>query len=373
MLSFLPGENKRFWVVAIHAAAWIVYIGFLYVANRLSDPSIKLTNAILFMLPFCAVFYVSIYWLGRYRKIGASSSVVSFVGTFLVLAGLGYLYMYFMLPAANIQLYQSDEFRHFAKASVLGYIQYYSYALLYFVVNGSFKKEQALRKLQEEQFTKELENAKLKEQELKAQKEKLLIEYAFLRAQVNPHFLHNTLNTLFSQAQEYSEELAGNIAKLARMMRYSLESVEYESDIVPVEKELENLELLIEINNIRFEGEKTIDYSVEGTVENQTLPPLSLITVVENAFKYGDLSDPLHPLTIRVSLKPETIYFFCRNKKRKRPAHIISNNIGEANLKKRLEVAFHNRYNIQTADEDNFYTFELTIESDNYDTLCNNR
>ena len=86
--------------------------------------------------------------------------------------------------------------------------------------------------MQEEKLLNELENSKLKQQELKSQKDKLLLEYAFLRSQVNPHFLHNTLNVLFSQALEHSEELADNISKLSRIMRYSLESVEYESDKV---------------------------------------------------------------------------------------------------------------------------------------------
>src|SRR5690606_8010228 len=115
----------------------------------------------------------------------------------------------------------TNQIREFIKYAVLGYIQYYAYAVLYFAISNFIKKEREYRKVQEEKFYKERENARLKEQELNTQKEKLQAEYAFLRAQVNPHFLHNTLNTLYSQALEHSDILASNISKLSNMMRYS--------------------------------------------------------------------------------------------------------------------------------------------------------
>lgn len=287
-------------------------------------------------------------------------SIAAFFIGFLVMASIGYSFIYLFLPSLGVQIYSTNSYSEFFKAAILGYVQYFSFAVLYFYADRSSKKDRELCKMREERFRSELENAKLKEQELRAQKDKLILEYAFLRSQVNPHFLHNTLNVLYSQAQEYSEELAGNISKLARMMRYSMESVEYESDKIPVQKELDNLQLLIDINNIRFEQTKMIDFEVQGEVYDQMLPPLSMITVVENAFKYGDLKDPSCPLTIRVVLEPGQVYFFCRNKKRKNHFQ-LSSNIGMSNLSKRLDVAFKKRYKMEVKDEDNMYTFELTI------------
>ncbi len=363
MRSLLPGENKKFWMAAVHAAVWVVYIGFLFVANKLSNPSINLGYAFLSMLPYLLAFYVSIFWLNRYKKMGVFLSILSFVGTFLVLGAIGYAYMYIALPSANIRLYETDQFRDFIKYAVLGYIQYYSYALLYFVIRGFFNKERALRELQEEKYVRELENAKLKEQELKAQKEKLQIEYAFLRAQVNPHFLQNTLNTLYSQAQEHSEALAANISNLSNMMRYSFENIDQETDLVPVEKELKNLSRLIEINRVRYEGNEAVDFKMEGEIEDQMLPPLSLITIVENAFKYGDLTDRKHPLMIRIRLQPDHIFFFCRNKIQPRELNDTSHNVGLANLKRRLEVLYEDKHSIVTHNTKGFYTIELTIKT----------
>lgn len=363
MVTQMPGESKVSFQILVHTCAWVVYGSFIYIANYLANPHIKIINTILFLLPYCLTFYTSIFCLGLYKRIGVLWSIATFFIVFFVMATVGYCYIYLILPGFGIQLYSSDNFRSFLKAAVLGYVQYFSYAMLYFYAVQTFKNERQLRILQEEKLRHELENSILKQQELKAQQDKLLLEYAFLRSQVNPHFLHNTLNVLFSQAMEYSQDLADNISKLSRIMRYSMESVEYESDKVFVQKELDHLQLLIEINNIRFGNSKVIDYKIEGEAEDQMLPPLSIITVVENAFKYGDLKDPLHPLKIRVSLLPGQIYFYCRNKKRKNNIELSSHNIGITNLSKRLDVAFKGKYKMEAADEEAFYTLELTVNT----------
>ncbi len=363
MFSNLYTENKRAVTALIHACAWVVYGSFLYIANYLTNPNIKVVNIVFFLFPSCLTFYVSIICLNLYKRMGIRWSIASFFIGFVVMTFIAYCYMYLLLPVMGIRLYSSGSFREFLKAAVLGYVQYFSFAVLYFYADISAKKERELRIVREEMLKNELENVKLKEQELRVQKDKLQIEYAFLRSQVNPHFLHNTLNVLYSQALDWSEELAGNISKLAKMMRYSMESVEYESDKVSVEKELSNLELLIQINNIRFEESKVIDYKVEGCAQGQMLPPLSMITVVENAFKYGDLKDPSCPLKIRVELKPGQVYFFCRNKKRTHQFERSSNNIGITNLSKRLDVAFAGKYTMNAGMQDDIYTFELTIDN----------
>lgn len=355
-------ENKKYLPVLLHICAWVVYGSFIYIANYMANPNIKITN-LLFLLPYCLTFYVSCYFLNLNKVKGAIWSIASFFIVFLVMAIIGYIYIYLLLPIFGMRFYTSDRFGDFLKGAVLGYVQFFSYAMLYFHIVESFKKERLLRKLQEEKLLNELENSILKQQELKSQKDKLLLEYAFLRSQVNPHFLHNTLNVLFSQALEYSDDLAENISKLSRMMRYSLESVEYESDKVFVQKELDNLHLLIEINNIRFSHSKVIEYTVDGEILDQMLPPLSMITVVENAFKYGDLKDPKNPLKIRVNLKPGQVYFYCRNKMRKNNLELSSHNIGMANLCKRLDVAFKGKYKMNASDDTEFYTFELTVNT----------
>ncbi len=363
MTTLMARQGHNSYQVLIHVSAWIVYASFIYTANFLANPAVKVLPTLFFLLPFCITFYVSIYCLRLYKQKGVLWSVISFFVVFLLMSAFGYAYVYLLLPVVGIKLYGSKQFGYFLEAAVLGYVQYFSYAMLYFYVSESFKRERALRQLEKEKLRNELENAMLKQNELKAEKDKLLFEYAFLRSQVNPHFLHNTLNVLFSQALEHSSELADNIAKLSKIMRYSMESVEFESDKVLVKKELDHLQLLMDIHNIRFGDSKVIDCIVEGEEDGQMLPPLSIITIVENAFKYGDLKDPGSPLTIRVKLRPSQVYFYCRNKKRKNNIELSSHNIGISNLHKRLDVAFSGKYLTHASEDEHFYCFELTVNS----------
>lgn len=370
MFSFFTIKKKNRLIILIHVCAWIVYSSYIYLTSHLSSPKTTPVQVLSFLLPFIATFYITLFCLGLNKEKGIKWSIASFFIVFFVMATLGYIYIYQLLPLMGIVVFTSRDFNLFLQNAVLGYVQYFAYAMLYFYVDHALAKERQLRMLQEEKarverqkIEQELENAILKQQELKAQKDKLSFEYAFLRAQINPHFLHNTLNVLYSRALDYSSDLAEIISKLSRMMRYSLEAVEYESDKVFVQKELDNLQLLLEINNIRFHNSKVVDYTVEGEVANQMLPPLSMITIVENAFKYGDLTDLDNCLKIKIKLEPRQIYFYCRNKKKQNNIELSSHNIGITNLSKRLDISFKGKYEIKPTDEQDFYTFELTVNN----------
>ena len=114
---------------------------------------------------------------------------------------------------------------------------------------------------------------------------------------------------------------------------------------------------------MRFGDSKIIKYSSEGEANGQMLPPLSFLTIIENAFKYGDLKDPDHPMEIKVVLKPRDIYFYCFNKKKRNFVSISSTHIGITNLSKRLDESFKNKYEMKVTEEKEFYTFELFIKN----------
>jgi sensor histidine kinase YesM len=369
-MNMLEKNRKKITTIVLHACVWIAYASFIYTINLLTKPTTSVLQALFFILPFCLTFYLSVFCLGLYKKKGFVWGVLCFFIVFAAVATIGYIYMYLILPLAGVKLFSTKNFNIFLQNAVLGYVQHFAYAALYFYAKETTQKERQLRILQEEKLIieqqkiqKELENALLKQQELNAQKDKLQFEYAFLRAQINPHFLHNTLNVLFSKALNYSPELADNILKLSRIMRYSIESLEYDGGKVSIQKELDHLQTLFDIHNMRFGDSKTICYNIEGEAGGQMLPPLSLITVVENAFKYGDLKDPEHPMQIKVVLKPKEIYFYCLNKKKKNNIPLSSMNIGITNLSKRLDASFKDKYNMKATDEQDFYTFELSIKN----------
>jgi sensor histidine kinase YesM len=367
-MKFLAVKKLPLWVK--HLFVWLIYCAFNYGVYSITNPNITFSKVVFTNIPFCLAFYMIIYCLGLNLNKKILWAIATFFIVIIVMGAIGYAYMYIYMPMLGVKLYTTTDINYFYQEATFGYIKYFAFAALYFYIRQYLKKEKQIYLLEEEKLQlekqkilNELENAILKQQELKAQQEKLQYEYAFLRAQINPHFLHNTLNVLFSQALNVSPELADNILKLSSIMRYSLENLEQINGKVPVEKEMEQLRTLIEINNLRFGNTKTVLYEVEGQLGNQTVPPLSLITVVENAFKYGDLKDPLNPLQIKIVLKPNEVYFYCKNKKKANYVQFSSLNIGITNLSKRLDVAFKDKYIMSAKNENDFYIFELTVKN----------
>jgi sensor histidine kinase YesM len=356
-----------------HIVGWLVYDLVMFFINFLATPAVRIQDVFALSLIYMLVFYVCLFFLKHYVDNGKHlMGSLAIILSFGVLSVVGYEYVVVLLPLAGVKiLIGSFDFQSFLQAEILVYMRFFIFALLYFFVERSFRKEKQLRILLEEKFKieqqrkqEELENAILKQQDLKSQKEKLQFEYAFLRSQINPHFLYNTLNVLFSQALCYSGELADNIMKLSHLMRYAIESIESEEGRVSIKNELQHLQTLIDIYQVRFENQLHINYQVLGEIGEQLVPPLSIITVVENGFKYGDLKDPANPLVIMVILQPKQIYFYCNNKKKATPSlDLSSHNIGFSNLNRRLDIGFKDMYEMKTHDQDAFYTFELTIKN----------
>lgn len=342
-------ENTgRYSIVAGHLLAWLLYIAFIYTANYLANPKLQLLPTILFLLPFCITFYMAVYMLDRFKTKGIGWMIASFFLVFLIMAAIGYVYVYGILPQFEIVLYRSTGFTDYLKSVLLGYVQYYSYALLYFYVRELIRKEKHLRKVEADRLREQLQTRDM--------------EYAFLRAQVNPHFLNNSLNVLYAQAMEYSDELAANIENLSLIMRYSLEGAAG-VEPVAVEQELEQLQRLIGFYQLRFDDARLISYSCRGSATGQRVPPLSFITLVENAFKHGDIKDALHPVTIQVDLTKGCVDFRCSNQKRTGSMPVSSLQLGLNNLKRRLELAFPGHYELLIQENEQRYTSRLTITS----------
>lgn len=361
------GDKYNFFI--IHVIAWITYGTLLYFTNLITKPTANYLKVLLFLIPYATTFYISVFVLGLSKKYGLIWGILSFIFVFVLISTLGYLYMYIFLPGAGIKIYNNSDTRLYIQNAIIGYIQFFLFAALYYYLFDSIKKERKLRLLDEEKMSlekekiqRELENTQLVQRELNAKKEKLQLEYSFLRAQINPHFLHNTLNMLYSQSMTISPPLAENILKLSRIMRYSLESLEYESGKVSIGKELEYLNTLLDIYKLRFGTDETIRYNVNGNIDGQMIPPLAIITIVENAFKYGDLSDPQNPMTINLDLKPNTVIFSCSNKKKRGNYQFSQTGIGIDNLKKRLELTFKDQFEIDVVNEEENYTFKLIIK-----------
>lgn len=188
----------------------------------------------------------------------------------------------------------------------------------------------------------------------------LQANYNFLKAQINPHFLHNTLNFFYAKSLPYSEELSDGILTLSEIMRYALSKENAIDGKILLKDEIEHLRNVIKINQLRFSNNLNVNFEVHGTVGEVMMIPFVLITIVENAFKHGDLKNPEFPIDIQLTVVDDKLTFYCKNKKKTGPKE-LSTSIGLDNTKKRLDMVYHNRYTINIIDETEFYTTQLII------------
>jgi LytS/YehU family sensor histidine kinase len=192
------------------------------------------------------------------------------------------------------------------------------------------------------------------------EKEKLVTELSFLKSQINPHFLFNTLNNIYSLALVKSEATAGAVLKLSSIMRYVLNETKH--DWVPLEKEIEFLNHFIDLQKVRLTDKMSIKFDVSGNVEVQQIAPLILIPFVENAFKYGVSTK--EPAEILIDLKAEgsTINFYVRNRIFK-TENVNGDNtsIGLKNTRRRLELLYPEKHTLTVSEENNHFIVNLTL------------
>jgi two-component system, LytTR family, sensor kinase len=201
----------------------------------------------------------------------------------------------------------------------------------------------------------------LEEQKMQLEVEKSSANLNFLKAQINPHFLHNTLNFLYAKSIPYSAELSEGILTLSDIMRYALSEGNSKDGKAPLRDEIEHVWNVIKINQLRFSNKLNVEFNVHGMVGGVKIIPFVLITIVENAFKHGDLLDQEHPIQIALYIDSTRMRFVCRNKKKSGPKE-LSTGVGLDNIRKRLDLAYGSDYRFNVSDDASFYSTELIIE-----------
>ena len=144
-------------------------------------------------------------------------------------------------------------------------------------------------------------------------------------------------------------------------MRYALGPAAKDGKVL-LKDEIEHVRNVIKINQLRYSNNLHVNFSVNGVVNGATIIPFILITIVENAFKHGDLKSPEHPIDIRLDVGDGLLHFYCRNKK-KGGSKEISTGIGLENIKKQLDLTYGRNYTFNVKDEAEFYTTDLTINA----------
>ncbi|WP_026463933.1 sensor histidine kinase [Adhaeribacter aquaticus] len=192
--------------------------------------------------------------------------------------------------------------------------------------------------------------------------EKLYAELNFLKAQINPHFLFNTLNNLYYLAYTQSPNTTEVIAKLSQMMRYMIYDSNYPK--VQLSKEIEYMENYISLERLRLNNQIPIHFEVTGNPDQFFIVPLIFITFLENAFKHGVSNNQAGCwVNISIDLKGKECCYTVENSKVTATNLVAGNKsgIGLQNVQRRLELSYPNQYTLKIEDLPDRFFVQLNL------------
>jgi len=196
---------------------------------------------------------------------------------------------------------------------------------------------------------------------IQAEADKANAELSFLKAQINPHFLFNTLNNIYSLAITKSDNTAESIMKLSNIMRYVTDDVR--EDFVSLKNEIECMGDYIDLQRLRLGKKMNVDFSVTGNTENKKIAPLILMSFIENVFKYGISNHEPSAIVIKIAADEHNITFFCQNKLFNNKGNTERTGIGIENTRQRLQHLYPFKHFLAINTENGLFTVQLTLQA----------
>lgn len=194
----------------------------------------------------------------------------------------------------------------------------------------------------------------------RVEQEKTNAELSYLKAQINPHFLFNTLNTIYSMAIKNSDsDTANAIIKLSEMMRFVI--TETHNDFVLLEEELNYINNYVELQKLRLGKNMRLTYKIEGNTIGKKIAPMTLMPFIENAFKYGVTTERSFDIIIIIKSITGYIQLDVTNMKLPVVKNSGDTGLGIKNTLKRLELVYPSNYTINIDEDGNLYRVSLKI------------
>ena len=327
-------------LVFIHIGGWIAFVVLLFVlfGIPIDDPGITL-RTLLAIIPLIILFYSNISFF--IPKLLALKRVVPYIFTVIGAVILVILLTHWIERTFNWEFYESRDWYPgiVTSRAILN-------SLLILTVSGGLK------------MTKEwFRNEQLKNE---MEKEKMASELAMLKSQINPHFLFNNLNNIYSLAIRKSEAAPKAVVMLSDMMRYML----YDSTAhqISLSKEVEHLHNYIDLQKLRLKDHRQVYFTTEGELETKSIEPMLLEPFVENAFKHGDIFHQGGNVHIVLKSQGNKLHFKVSNTFASNGhAKDKHSGIGLNNIRKRLKLLYPNEHELNIDDSNNKFVADLKL------------
>ena len=323
----------------MHVIFWCLVLLYPYIENlgREGGYSMGLIHELVGLVFNIIPVYVMYFWFFSLKN---KKKIAPFIVVFFI--ALAYIEFYFD------GFFHSGDYHNYWAGILTNVISYTSLTILFFAVYS-------LKQLYQKQ--QELDIATVKNQEA---------ELRVLKGQINPHFLFNTLNTIYASALEKDNKTPDLILKLSDSFRYIL--TEGQKNKVPLKKEITHIKDYINLQEERLSNKILVDWSEDIDDYEQKIPPLLFISLVENAFKYSSmLTGEGHLIILKTRLKDGKLTFYVENSFKKNSGNELDTDwkesgIGLENTKKRLQLLFSNRYKMEINKKDETFKVSLTIQ-----------
>lgn len=181
---------------------------------------------------------------------------------------------------------------------------------------------------------------------------------SFLRSQINPHFLFNTINDIYALTYQKNDQAPEALLKLSSMLRYMLK--EGAADKIELAKEIGYLRDYIELQQIGLKNQLYIDFIVEGEIDHQQICPLLLIPFAENIFKHGVINDPLCSAQLKITLQNQSFQLLSTNKIARLQKDSMGG-IGLNNVRRRLQLLYPDQYTFKVTEKENLFQCHLQL------------
>ncbi|MCW3807019.1 sensor histidine kinase [Plebeiibacterium marinum] len=215
------------------------------------------------------------------------------------------------------------------------------------ILNHNFKTDSKNKELENKILATQLQ---MKEQELN-----------YLKRQIHPHFLFNTLNTIYGFAIQQSKYTPDIILKLSNLLDYILYQIN--KPVVNLKEEVLHIEEYIGLEKMRFSDTLRVQMNASNLSNKHKIPPMLLIPFVENAFKHGQMVDGFLSINIHIDIIGDQLAFTIKNSVKE--LHITEGHhgLGLENIKKRLQLYYPNRYKLEVEHGHHWYKVELKIDN----------
>ncbi|MEN8126080.1 MAG: histidine kinase [Bacteroidota bacterium] len=338
--------------IPLHFLFWVgVWFFFVYFFSYNSNNTNYVIWFSSFLLPISMVTtYFVVYYLipkylltKKYKLFALYSAYTLVFSTYLILIAIFGSFVFL----SNMELQNMPPMsRNYVFVLILVYLVVFIVSFIS-LLNHNFNTETKNKELQNKILETQLQ---IKGQELQ-----------YLKKQIHPHFLFNTLNTIYGFALKQSKNTPDIILKLSNLLDYILYQVDKPK--VSLKEEILHINEYIDLEKIRFQDTLKVSFKANNIESEKQIAPMIMIPFVENAFKHGNLIDGFLTVDIQINLEEDQLNFKIKNSVLNESSKESNKGIGLVNIKKRLDLLYKNNYQLDIHNKDNWFEVSLTVSN----------